>query len=230
MFQTLPKRRTHEPPRTSAPLPIPDACAKHLHPWSSGAWKNRWNMPHLKNSMVATDRGAFATIQPPTQTRPKLCWFSSARWHLSTPVGSNFAVSVAMVGFDCPDLHEKYFPNCLRNHWLEDASRTGERRSVTFCKTISIGLACSTTSVVFQISMHEVHVDALPQCQKTGIRRFIFASCLFAVTTHYPASNNFQRCCNSELPLLKEGCSSVWFTVPSRTWDQGNVDGEPRPA
>ena len=84
-------------------------------------------------------------------------------------MGSNFAVSVAMVGFDYPDLHEKYFLNSLRNHWLEDAARTGERRCVTFCKTFSIGLACSTTGVIFRISMHEVHVDAFSQCQKIGV-------------------------------------------------------------
>ena len=107
-----------------------------------------------------------ATIQPPTHTRPKLCSFLAAWWHHSTPVSSNLALSSAMVGLDYLDVHEKYFPACLRNHWLEDVARTVGRWCVTFFATFSTGLACSAAVEVLKISMHEAHVDAILQCQK----------------------------------------------------------------
>ena len=84
----------------------------------------------------------------------------------STPVSSNLALSSAMVGLDYLDVHEKCFPTCLRNHWLEDVVRTVERWCATFSAAFSIGLACSATVEVLKISMHEAHVDAILQCQK----------------------------------------------------------------
>ena len=73
------------------------------------------------------------------------------------------SVSNAMVGLDYLDVHEKYFPTCLRNHWLEDAVRTDERWCVALSATISIGLTCSTTVEVFKISIREARVDAILQ-------------------------------------------------------------------
>ena len=78
---------------------------------------------------------------------------------------SNLALSSAMVGLDYLDVHEKYFPTCLRNHWLEDVARTVERWCATFSAAFSIGLAYSETVEVFKVSMHEAHVDAILQCQ-----------------------------------------------------------------
>ena len=55
----------------------------------------------------------------------------SERTH-SIPVSSSLALSIAMVGLDFPDVHEKHFPTCLRGRWLEDAARTAERHDI-FC-------------------------------------------------------------------------------------------------
>lgn len=89
----------------------------------------------------------------------------SERTH-SIPVSSSLALSIAMVGLDFPDVHEKHFPTCLRGRWLEDAARTAERWCMTFFVASSIGSTCLTTGEPSKISMNKAHVGAVSQCEK----------------------------------------------------------------
>ena len=51
--------------------------------------------------------------------------------------------------------------------------RTVEQWRATFSATFSIGLACSATVEVLEMSMHEAHVDAILQCQKSKDNCFL---------------------------------------------------------
>ena len=138
---------------------------------------------------------------------------------------------------DYLDVHEKYFPTCLRNHWLEDAAFTVERWCVTFAVTYSIGVTCSATVKVLQIVIHEAHVDAILQCQKiiafcsnfqllVGVERAILAMhwgihvCIVFVGCNHPSTpvsnNSFSspgKCCGPKTLLTSICCNPIWYNV-----------------
>ena len=72
----------------------------------------------------------------------------------------------AMVGLDYPDGHEKNFPTCLRNPWLQDALRTVAQWCGIIFETLFIDL---TLFIIYHIYAFVIYLLGLTPCALNGL-------------------------------------------------------------